>query len=100
MTNNFLIDNWFPFVETSVESIRERGSSNALPPINALHVWFARRPLTASRISILCSLLQHKDREKIFKIMGMPHDKDILGAMKKIDVAKSTGRRIETPFTW
>ena len=49
MTGSFLIDSWLPFAEASIESLRERGSSNALPPINALHVWFARRPLTVSR---------------------------------------------------
>ncbi|MBT5171566.1 MAG: DUF1156 domain-containing protein, partial [Candidatus Nitrosopelagicus sp.] len=75
MSKKFLIDSWFPFGEVSIESLRERGSSNALPPINALHVWFARRPLTVSRISIICSLLEHKEKEKIFDIMGIPNDK-------------------------
>ena len=37
--------------------MRERGASNALPPINFLHVWWARRPLTASRAAVLASLL-------------------------------------------
>lgn len=37
--------------------MRERGASSALPPINFLHVWWARRPLTASRAAVLASLL-------------------------------------------
>lgn len=39
------------------ESLRERGSAKAYPPINFLHVWWARRPLIASRAAVLASLL-------------------------------------------
>ncbi len=37
--------------------MRERGASSALPPLYFLHVWWARRPLTASRAAILASVL-------------------------------------------
>lgn len=52
-----LIDDWLPIAELSVESRRERGASSALPPLYFLHVWWARRPLTASRAAVLGSLL-------------------------------------------
>lgn len=52
-----LIERWLPAPVVGVESLRERGASSALPPINFLHVWWARRPLTASRAAIVASLL-------------------------------------------
>jgi putative DNA methylase len=52
-----LIENWLPIAEVGVESMRERGASSALPPLYFLHVWWARRPLIASRAAILASVL-------------------------------------------
>jgi adenine-specific DNA methylase len=52
-----LIEQWLPAATVGAESLRERGASSALPPINFLHVWWARRPLTASRAAVLASLL-------------------------------------------
>ena len=52
-----LIEDWLPIREIGVESRRERAVSSALPPLYFLHVWWARRPLTASRAAILGSLL-------------------------------------------
>lgn len=52
-----LIEKWFPVDIIGAESMRERGASSALPPLYFLHVWWARRPLTASRASILASVL-------------------------------------------
>jgi len=52
-----LIEQWFPATFIGAESRRERGASSALPPVNFLHVWWARRPLVASRAAILGSLL-------------------------------------------
>jgi adenine-specific DNA methylase len=52
-----LIEQWFPAATIGAESMRERGASSALPPINFLHVWWARRPLTASRAAVIASLL-------------------------------------------
>jgi len=37
--------------------MRERGSASALAPHTYLHVWWARRPLTAARAAVLGSLL-------------------------------------------
>jgi putative DNA methylase len=52
-----LIEQWLPAATIGAESMRERGASSALPPINFLHVWWARRPLAASRAAVLASLL-------------------------------------------
>jgi adenine-specific DNA methylase len=52
-----LIEDWFPIEVIGAESMRERGASSALPPNYFLHVWWARRPLTASRAAILASVL-------------------------------------------
>jgi adenine-specific DNA methylase len=52
-----LIEQWLPINEIGIESVRERSAASALPPINWLHVWWARRPLTASRAAVLSSLV-------------------------------------------
>lgn len=52
-----LIESWLPIAEVGVESMRERGASSALPPLYFLHVWWARRPLIASRAAILGGVL-------------------------------------------
>ena len=57
MTARPLIEQWFPAGAVGAESLRERGSAKAYPPINFLHVWWARRPLIASRAAVLASLL-------------------------------------------
>ena len=57
MRTRRLIEEWLPIKEIGVESRRERAASSALPPLYFLHVWWARRPLTASRAAILASIL-------------------------------------------
>ena len=52
-----LIEDWLPIAAIGAESKRERGASSALPPLYFLHVWWARRPLIASRAAILGSVL-------------------------------------------
>lgn len=52
-----LIESWLPIEAIGAESQRERGASSALPPLYFLHVWWARRPLIASRAAILASVL-------------------------------------------
>lgn len=58
-----LIEKWLPIAEVGVESMRERGASSALPPLYFLHVWWARRPLIASRAAILASVLPQWSEE-------------------------------------
>jgi putative DNA methylase len=52
-----LIEEWMPIAEIGAECQRERGASSALPPLYFLHVWWARRPLVASRAAVLGSTL-------------------------------------------
>ena len=52
-----LIEDWLPIKAVGCESMRERGASSALPPLYFLHVWWARRPLLASRAALLASVL-------------------------------------------
>ncbi|MFD5748217.1 DUF1156 domain-containing protein [Streptomyces sp. NPDC127033] len=52
-----LIEQWLPVAPVGIESIRERSTFTALPPSFALHVWWARRPLVASRAAVVASLL-------------------------------------------
>jgi adenine-specific DNA methylase len=54
--NQRLIEHGFPCHQVGAETPREQ-SAAAHPPVNRLHVWWARRPLTLSRAAILASLL-------------------------------------------
>jgi adenine-specific DNA methylase len=51
-----LIEQWLPIAAIGAECMREN-STGQHPPLNRLHVWWARRPLTVSRAAILASLL-------------------------------------------
>ena len=52
-----LIEKWLPINEVSIEAVREGGALAGHPPVNQLHVWWARRPLIASRATVAASLL-------------------------------------------
>jgi adenine-specific DNA methylase len=51
-----LIEQWLPAATIGAESLRD-GSAAKKPPNSRLHVWWARRPLTASRAAVVASLL-------------------------------------------
>jgi len=97
-----LIDGWFPTGEVSVESVRERSASSSLPPLYFLHVWFARRPLVTSRAAVLASILPSETtRVEFLKLLGIPHDKDVVAAAEKLAMAKANGIKLkENPFDW
>jgi len=111
-----LIEDWLPVVELGIESVRERAVSMDLPPLFALHVWWARRPLVASAGAILASLLpawsptlanEFGDHEELTQpetyrrwflhlcgIWGNPVE-----AKRSSDAAKSEGRTLKhNPF--
>ncbi|MEM3464986.1 MAG: DUF1156 domain-containing protein [Thermoproteota archaeon] len=96
-----LIDDWFPAGEVSVESVRER-SVGQNPPLNRMHVWFARRPLVASRAAVLASLLPcSTTREEFLRLLGIPPDKDVIAADEQLARAKAEGRKLkQNPFSW
>ena len=70
-----LIETWLPIAALGEESVRERRSMTALPPTYYLHVWWARRPLVASRAAILAVLLPaDADRERFMHVLGIHGD--------------------------
>lgn len=78
-----------PTAAVSEECDRERATINALPPINYIHIWWARRPLTASRFALIGSLLGDSwDYQDILELLGVPRDKDPVSARLKIKKIK------------
>ena len=69
----------------------------ALPPTYYLHVWWARRPLVASRAAVLASLLPaDADREKFLHVLGIHGDP--VAAQAAMAKAKRTGNRVKDPY--
>ena len=67
-----LIEEWLPIAALGVESIRERTPMTPFPAPNRLHVWWARRPLVASRAAVLASVLPaDADRAKFMHALGI-----------------------------
>ena len=88
-----LIEEWLPIAELSEECTRERRSMTALPPIYYLHVWWARRPLIASRAAVMASLLpSDTDRERFLHALGIHGDP--VTVRKKIEAAKRTNTNL------
>ncbi|MXY53199.1 MAG: DUF1156 domain-containing protein [Gammaproteobacteria bacterium] len=88
-----LIERWMPIAALSEESVRERRSMTALPPIYYLHVWWARRPLVASRAAALASLLPaDADRDRFLHAIGIHGDP--VAAKSRIEQATKEGRRL------
>lgn len=61
-----LIEEWLPAAAIGVECIRER-STGLQPPDKRLHVWWARRPLTAARAAVIASLLPSDFPRDVFE---------------------------------
>ena len=75
MADRRLIEDWLPIAALGEESTRERRSMTALPPTYYLHVWWARRPLVASRAAVLASLLPaDADRKSFLHALGIHGD--------------------------
>ena len=90
MTTSRLIEHWLPIAALGEESVRERRSMTALPPTYYLHVWWARRPLVASRAAVLGSLLPaDADQEQFKRVLGIHGDP--VKTRARIDAAKRTG---------
>jgi putative DNA methylase len=93
MMDTRLIERWLPIAELGIESTRERTPMTPFPAPNRLHVWWARRPLVASRAAILASLLPaDADRAKFLHILGIHGDP--VEAKKRIAVANRKGERL------
>ncbi len=92
-----LIEDWLPIDALSEECVRERRSMSALPPTYYLHVWWARRPLVASRAAVLASLLPaDAEHERFLHMLGIHGDP--VAARRAIDGARRTGIRVEDPY--
>ncbi len=86
-----LIERWLPIAELGTESTRERTPMTPFPAPNRLHVWWARRPLVASRAAVLASLLPaDADRERFLHVLGIHGDP--ANTRKKLNAAKRTGK--------
>ena len=97
MSDRRLIEDWLPVAELSVESTRERTPMTPFPAPNRLHVWWARRPLVASRAAVLASLLPaDADRGRFLHCLGI-HGDPVKGRAK-IDEARRTGERVANPY--
>ena len=97
MPDTRLIERWLPIAELGIESIRERTPMTPFPAPNRLHVWWARRPLVASRAAVLASLLPaDADREKFMHVLGIHGDP--VAARREIERARRTGVRVKNPY--
>jgi putative DNA methylase len=93
MTTKRLIERWLPIAEIGIESVRERILPTAMPAVNYLHVWWARRPLTASRAAVLASILpEDADHADFMHLMGIHGDP--LAARLRIERADRLGERL------
>lgn len=89
-----LIEDWLPIQALGIESLRERTPMTPFPAPNRLHVWFARRPLVASRAAILASLLPSTvDRQTFLRMLGIHGDP--VASRQRIDQARRDGQRFE-----
>ena len=89
MPDTRLIERWLPIAQIGVESTRERTPMTPYPAPNRLHVWWARRPLVASRAAVLASLLPaDAEREKFLHVLGIHGDP--VKTRQRLDAAKRT----------
>jgi len=94
MPKRRLIEDWLPIAQIGAEGVRERTAMTPFPAPNRLHVWFARRPLVASRAAILGSLLgANANREKFIFELGIHGDP--IASRLRIAKAKQAGERFE-----
>ncbi len=94
MSDTRLIERWLPIAEIGIESIRERTPMTPFPAPNRLHVWWARRPLVASRAAVLASLLpEDADRKRFLHVLGIHGDP--VATRRRIDAARRKAERFE-----
>lgn len=80
-----LIEEWLPAAAIGVECMRERGSASALAPHTYLHVWWARRPLTAARAAVLGSLLPADFPRDVFeRLLGFGRPSNELVRIRRL----------------
>jgi putative DNA methylase len=90
-----LIEEWLPAAAIGVECIRER-STGQQPPDKRFHVWWARRPLSASRAAVLASVLPSDFPREIFeRLLGFGRSSRELVTIREL---MNTGVRVPGGF--
>ena len=102
-----LIEELIPIKEISQESAKEKGIRQG--HISAIHLWWARRPLSASRTAIFTSLVRisKSSKEELIEItkelakVESATDKKILSKCKKIILDSFDGKtpKVLDPFS-
>ena len=93
-----LIEDWLPVNELSVEAVREGGALAGHPPVNQLHVWWARRPLVVSRATVAASLLNaDADRSRFISAIGSTDT--VVAERRRMDEIKATGQWSNIAFS-
>jgi putative DNA methylase len=92
------IEEWLPAAAIGVECTRER-STGQQPPDKRLHVWWARRPLTAARAAVLGSLLPADFPRDVFeRLLGFwGSSQQLVNAQRALDWARAAGKKIDNP---
>ena len=97
-TNRRLIEDWLPIKEVSVEAVREGGALAGHPPVNQLHVWWARRPLVASRAAVAAALLDAgADRSQFVQAIGSTET--VVDERRRMDEIKASGQWSDVSFS-
>ena len=94
-----LIEDWRPAAAIGVECMRER-STGQQPPDKRLHIWWARRPLCASRAAVLGSVLPADFPHEVFeRLLGFwGSSQQIIAGQRIVDNARARGgTRIQNP---
>ena len=93
-----LIEDWLPVNEISIESIRERSAVSALPPLNWLHVWWSRKPLTTSRAAVASSILAASaSRDRFYETIGT--HPGLVIEQQALDEAKISGVHLKGAYS-
>ncbi len=91
-----LIEAGFPCHQVGAETQREQ-SVGLQPPVNRLHVWWARRPLTPSRAAILASFLPAgTDPDTFVRQLGI----ELVQALVHGEPWTLTGKLLERVEQW
>ena len=97
-TNSPLIERYLPIDEISIESLREGGALAGHPPVNQLHVWWARRPLITSRAAVAASVIDASaDKEAFTQALGT--SSQIVRDRAAMDAMKANGEWSDVKFS-
>ncbi|TET81454.1 DUF1156 domain-containing protein [candidate division TA06 bacterium] len=94
----FLEGSSVPSAAIGVECKREH-STGSHPPLNRLHIWWARRPLIASRFAVAGSLVGDDwTSEDMLELLGVPRGKDPVRLRHRIDDANKRGEKLKVAY--